>query len=461
MKILLVQSWLGPSRDLPVYPLGLAYLATSLEARGYEVKVFDPNTATAPLAETAQAVRSFAPDAVGLSLRNLDNQLRIMPFYYYKYFQETLAVLRGACGGAPLIVGGPAFSMLPELIMQRNPGLDLGLVLEAEEAFPELLENLGAPQRVKGVYYRQEDGGLEFTGHRPMPDFAALPFPRRHFLDLAPYAAGGLESVGVQTRRGCPLACAYCVYPHLGGRRWRLRRPEHVLEELEYLRRDCGVRRVTFADSVVNLPYDYSTRIFTLLRDSGLGLEWLAYMHVQGVTGEYLRLCLESGCKSLIFSPDALSQRALDTLHKGLTPGDVYALRRLLDSDPAFRELRVEWCFFVNPPGETLAGLWRTLWFFLRSKRFMGARNRNAFINWIRLEPSSACYALALEQGVVSPDTDLLPEDPALLARTFYSAPHLAWLDPAIMALLRLPKRARRLLGRLRGSAPPPSGDGV
>lgn len=448
MKILLVQAWLGRSGDLLIYPLGLVYLATVLEDQGHELKIFDPNTAHSPMEETARVAREFSPDVVGVSCRNIDNLLRIAQFYYYKGFQQTVRTLHNACGDKPLIVGGAAFSILPNMMMERNPAIDFGLPLEAEESFPKLVEHLDDPSRVRGVYYR-ENGVLRFTGNRALPDFATLPIPKRHFLDLGPYMRDSLESVGIQTKRGCPMNCAYCVYPHLNGRRWRMRTPESVLEEIKYLHADFGVRRITFADSVVNLPYDYSTRIFALLKESHLDIEWFGYMHVRGITREYLHLCLDSGCKALMFSPDALSRVALKGLRKNITPEDIRALELLLDSDPAFARLKAEWCFFVNPPGENLSGLLRTLWFFLRSKRFFGKRNRRAFINWIRLEPFSAIYQTALEEGVITREIDLLPEDPALLSRTFYSAPHLSWCDPMIMALLRAPEYARRLVGRL------------
>lgn len=450
MKLLLVQSWLGRKDDLIIYPIGLAGLATILEQYGHEVRIFDPNTAQAPLEDTRRAVQEFAPHLVGLSFRNIDNQLRIKPFYYYNGMRQTLAAIREACGQTPVAIGGPAFSMMPDVIMQRNPGLDFGLYLEAEESFPELLNNLDSPEKVQGLYYRDAAKDLRFTGPRPLPDFADLPFPRRHFLDLEPYKHNNLESVGVQTKRGCPLTCAYCVYPHLNGRRWRLRTPESVVQEIEYLRSEFGVRRITFADSIVNLPYDYSTKIFTQLKEANLGMEWLGYMHVQGVTKDYLQLCMDSGCSALIFSPDGLSQGALAGLKKNLTTQDIRELKALLDTDTAFARLRVEWCFFVNPPGETLAGLLQVLWFFLRSKQFFRERTRNAFINWIRLEPASDVYKTALEQGVVTQDTDLLPDDESLLPATFYSNPRLRWLDPPVMAMLRAPKLARKVLRSLK-----------
>ena len=452
MKIFLAQSWLGRKEDLLIYPIGLISIATVLEQQGHEVTIFDPNTAAAPLADLVRAVKRFAPDFIGLSLRNIDNQLRLRPVYYYQGMRQTLAVLREVSPDKPIAVGGPGYSIFPDIILERNPAIDFGVYLEAEESLPDLLRNLNTPRAVRGIYYRDADGTVVFSGPRALPDFASLPFPRRHFVDMAPYKQNSLESIGVQTKRGCPLTCAYCVYPHLNGRRWRLRSPKSVVEEIEYLRRDYGVRRITFADSIVNLPYAYSSEIFTLLKEAKLGVEWLGYMHVKGVDRNYLQLCMDAGCTALIFSPDALSRGALEGLRKQIVPQDIAALKHMLDTDPTFARLRVQWCFFVNPPGENLLGLLHLLWFFVRSKQFFRERTRDTFINWIRMEPSSHVYRTALEQGEISPDTDLLPEDESDLHRTFYSAPGLHMLDPLILTMLRVPGFARHLLAQFRSA---------
>jgi len=69
VKVLLVNAMLG-RRQMPIYPLGLSCLASALE--GHEVKVLDPAVLPRPLDEVERAARSFAPDVVGLSLRNID-----------------------------------------------------------------------------------------------------------------------------------------------------------------------------------------------------------------------------------------------------------------------------------------------------------------------------------------------------------------------------------------------------
>ncbi len=61
------------------------------------------------------------------------------------------------------------------------------------------------------------------------------------YQDLNRYVA----FMGVETKRGCPNNCSYCLYPVLQGRRMRLRSPERVADELETSQCDPGIEAYT------------------------------------------------------------------------------------------------------------------------------------------------------------------------------------------------------------------------
>jgi radical SAM superfamily enzyme YgiQ (UPF0313 family) len=246
MKVFLIQSYLGHNKYFPVYPLGLAYISTAAYQRGHEVQIFDPNTTANPYEELETRIINFSPDIIGVSLRNIDNQYRIAPFYYYKHFQYLLEKIRKTVPDTKIIVGGAGFSMFAEKIMERNPSIDFGIYLEGEESFPELLDNLGKPGSVRGIYIRTEKKVL-FTGFRPLPDFKKLPIPKRDFFNITPYL-NHIESLGIQTRRGCPLKCTYCNYPQLNGNVLRIRETKDVCDEIEYLVRQYHIKQFMFAD---------------------------------------------------------------------------------------------------------------------------------------------------------------------------------------------------------------------
>ena len=62
------------------------------------------------------------------------------------------------------------------------------------------------------------------------------------------YLEGGDFYVGVQTKRGCPHNCCYCVYTVVEGKQVRLNPVDEVVKEMRQLY-DRGVRGFWFTDA--------------------------------------------------------------------------------------------------------------------------------------------------------------------------------------------------------------------
>ena len=93
------------------YPsLGLGYLAAYLEREGHRVTIFDlglePNT---PLAEDIAAIAATKPDLIGLTAMSTN-------------YESALATARAlkAQTGAPIVIGGPHATVLPEHVIREN-----------------------------------------------------------------------------------------------------------------------------------------------------------------------------------------------------------------------------------------------------------------------------------------------------------------------------------------------------
>ncbi len=401
MRVLLVQSWLGGDGP-PVYPVGLACLAATLP--GHEVACFDPNVAADPLAELAARVRGFRPEAVGVSLRNIDSTNTRVSVSYLPPFAAVLDTVRQGFSG-PLIVGGSGFSMFAEPVMARYPAIDYGLYLEGERTFAALIDALAAPgsdlAAVPSVY-RREGGRVLFSGPAAKADFTDLPAPDFTVLPLAPYTAVPW-GVGVETKRGCAFSCLYCPYGFLNGRRYRRKPPERVAEELAGLQA-LGLTRFTFLDSVFNAPADHAAAVMRAMIARGLRLRWSAWFTERGLTREFLELAKGAGCDTVIFSPDAYGDTALRALGKAVTRAEVdagYALVRDLGC------FDVSYNFFKNPPGQSLGQALALLGFILRARRQMG-RRAHFELSTLRVEPHTALAALAAREGRIAAGADLL-----------------------------------------------------
>ena len=83
----------------------------------------------------------FAPDYVGIGIRNIDNLNMITPAYYIDDIYERIIKPVRKTTGVPLILGGSGFSVFYEEIMEHFKA-DYGIVGEGEEVFPYLLRCL-------------------------------------------------------------------------------------------------------------------------------------------------------------------------------------------------------------------------------------------------------------------------------------------------------------------------------
>ncbi|TAN62254.1 radical SAM protein [bacterium] len=431
MKVLLVQSYLRDKSE-PVYPIGLAYIASSLT--GHEVRILDLNIAKDPYAELNAVMASFKPDVAGISLRNIDNQKRIELYYYYKDFELLLKNINTANPDTIIVVGGAGFSMFAEEIMKQNPAINYGIYLEGEDVFPELLKNIKEPESVKGIFVRKH-GKVAFTGQRALPDFRRLPPPRRDMIDITPYLANQ-SGIGIQTKRGCILKCAYCNYPVLNGSVMRLREPAGIVDEIAELVNRYGVKHFIFADSVFNLPQKHAKAICEEILKRNIKVEWTAWLDIRYVDKGFLLLAAKAGCKSVAFSPDAISNSALKALKKGISEDDIWKTVALFTETEELKKLNVSFGSFINPPGETLAGLLKTIFFYFRVKLALKRRG-GASLNWIRIEPDTEVYNIALKEGLLDKNTALLPNNEKGLKNLFYSRSTLSISDPVIIGFFK------------------------
>ncbi|HCR13762.1 MAG TPA: B12-binding domain-containing radical SAM protein, partial [Desulfovibrio sp.] len=409
----LVQSWLGGDGP-PVYPVGLACLAAAL-APGHEVACCDPNVAPDPLGALAQKLREFAPDLVGVSLRNIDSTNTRVSTSYLPPFAQVLNTVRAGFAG-PLVVGGSGFSMFAQALMARYPAIDYGVYLEGEGTFAALADALAGGGDVAAVpsVYRRENGRTVFSRPSAKSDFADLPAPDFTVLPLAPYTAVPW-GIGVETKRGCAFSCLYCPYGFLNGRTYRRKAPERVAEELAGLKAQ-GLGRFTFLDSVFNAPADHAAAVMEAMVRRDLRLSWSAWFTERGLTREFLELARRAGCDTVIFSPDAYGDAALRALDKAVTRAEIDAAYALVRDMACFD---VSYNFFKNPPGQTLRDALALLGFIVRARRQLG-RRAHFELSSLRVEPHTALAARATAEGIVAPGADLLEPVRYTQGRTAY-----------------------------------------
>ena len=409
-------------RPYPVYPLGAAAAAEAARRGGHEVRLadllsdgdfagFNPN-------RLRELLAGFAPDCVGLSLRNLEGAGGVEDGEGWGLDGAAWAVaaLRALWSG-PVFLGGAGFSLLPEEILARS-GADYGLPGEAEEALPAFLRALEEGRARPGLQARPEPA-------------AAFGFPALEPDLLRRYAdRGGL--IGVQTKRGCAFGCLYCSYPLLEGRSLRFRPTAEVLEELGRLTEILRAPWVAFADAVFNDPAGRWRELLAALAEARLPLKWTAFFQPTGFEPGDLELIRLSGSAGLEFGTDAASDAALAGLRK---PFAFETVRRA-QAECAAAGLPAAHYVIFGGPGETEATVEEGLANLETLERCV------VFVSaGLSVYPHTPLCELARAQG-------LAPETDGWARPVLYHAPGL---DPAALKV-----RLERALGRRRDRLFPP-----
>lgn len=425
MRVLLAQSYLGRRgvADQLVFPIGLSCVATALAAAGHEPWIVDLNVGDDPYGRLEREIRRFQPEVVGVSQRNIDSTTRKAPFVYHTQLREFLAVARRAAPGVPVVAGGPGFTQSSRAFMARYP-FDFGIQSEAEQSFVDLLANLGDPARARGVFWREQTGAVRYSGDADMPDFSALPYPRRDMVDWDLYRAEEKSrslflDIGIESTRGCPRKCAYCNYPMLNGVKLRRKPPERIVDEIVYLQNTFGVEQFTFTDSRFNENSKHAAAICEEILRRGVRVRWIAWLGFRKVTAEFLGLMRDAGCFRVAFSPDGLLQPSLDRMRKEI---DTREILNTVQCVRKIKGLKASWSFFATPPSTTTQEQLAYLAAYAGIHAALPGRGR-MMLSWCRVEEHTHFEQIAREDGVLPEGADLLPESPADLDQLFYVAP--------------------------------------
>lgn len=371
----------------PVYPLGMAVVAGVLQQAGHQVMQHDCLAQGQDVAVLGEKIDTFRPDILAISLRNIDtvDSLSGEDGWFLQQTRQLVARLR-QLSDAPIIVGGPALTIMPEEIAAYLK-VDHAVVGEGECTVPELVADLarGVPRPLV-IRRREPVAGGDFGSPAYVPE-------------LVSYYQQHSGMLNLQTKRGCPYRCSYCSYPHLEGGCFRAREPRLVVDELKKLQASYGVDHVFFTDSVFNDPAGHYLELVEELLRTGLDLRWSAFFRPQGFGRQELALMKRSGLYALELGTDAACDATLQGIDKGLTFAEVEAVNR------ACLEARLPAAHFImfGGPGENEATLQEGLDNIERL-----AESVVFAFSGIRILPDAPLYERAVADGVITRDAPLL-----------------------------------------------------
>jgi radical SAM superfamily enzyme YgiQ (UPF0313 family) len=256
----------GIQEDTIYPPLGLLYLAAVLEKNGFSASVLDANVLKLSNYEVLKRIKKIKPEIVGISANVV----------LARAAKELAVMVKKRFPKAFIVMGGPIVSALPEDFLAV---CDTVVLHEGEETFLELVKRYNC-QGEKGVFSLfdpipgiafKSKGKIFFTKPRNfINNLDDIPFPAYHLLEpnIDFYSfksrARKIPVAPILTSRGCPFNCIYCnksIFGHI----FRVRTPENVFAEVEYLITKYGIRQIDILDDNFTLDQARAEKILDLI----------------------------------------------------------------------------------------------------------------------------------------------------------------------------------------------------
>jgi anaerobic magnesium-protoporphyrin IX monomethyl ester cyclase len=340
-------------------PLGLLYIASSLLENGVEVRLIDQLATKIPDEKLVKMVARYSPDIVGISMMT----------WQAPKAAKLSAMIKERLPNSHIVFGGVHATLNAERMMRKYGQIDSIIYGEGELAMVALtraIERGESIQVVPGSYYRENGFIKKGPPRRFVTDLDSLPPPALHLVKAKWYGqVEGLQWPAVATvlsSRGCPFSCVFCCCNQFGGRRWRFRSSDSVVDEIED-RLAAGFKTIFFVDDCFTLHKKRILQICNLIKKRRLEFNWLCEGRVDQVDYQTVRPMVTSGCKLIYLGFESANQRILDLYRKRITPQ--MSIQAAKTARKAGMDI-ILGTFILGAPGETMSEIQNTIDFAMK-----------------------------------------------------------------------------------------------
>jgi len=350
------------NRFIQNVPLNYIHLAAYLRERGYEPVILDAVFDEITPRYIDRVIRERGITLVGIGCMTCELPQAL----------EEAARLKRVNPDLRIVFGGAHPSGDPEECL-RSGVVDYVIVGEGEIALAKLLDALGEGRDSDGIrgLWQMRDGRVIPGGSAEVPNIADLPRPAYDLLNLEQYYTldspwhflRSRRAVQFITERGCPYQCSYCHEIHT--KKFRGLAADTVLDQMEWLVRQHGVREFMIVDDIFNFELERAKEICRgiIARDLRIHLQFPNGVRGDCFDEELIALMKQAGTHYMAIAIETVSHRFQKLVRKNLK------IEKARQSIEWARKHGIEVCgfFMIGFPGETLDEVRATLAFAVKA----------------------------------------------------------------------------------------------
>lgn len=340
-------------------PLGLGYLASYAQKFGHKVLIIDALRDNLSNEQVVEKINAAGISAVGITCLSA----------FYNEVVELSKMLKA--DGKKVFIGGihPTFMPKQTLI---DTGADYVSLGEGEISLKKLLDANFDGTGIQGIYNLENLPDKPIKGEKvenlddlPMPDWGQISpksYPR------APHGAVTKNyPIGIiMTTRGCPYGCKFCASPNFYDRKIRFRSPKNVVDEIEYLVKNHGVKEIHFEDDNFTLKRSHAYEVCKMIVDRKIKITFTCPNGIRAdkVDKELLLMMKKAGCYCFAYGIESANSQILKNINKD---EDIETIKKSIDI-AADCGIDCVGFFIFGLPGETKQSIEQSINFALSSK---------------------------------------------------------------------------------------------
>ena len=268
---------------------------------------------------------NLQPDIVGLTNLFRENTSETI---------QAADLIRAVLPNAIIVVGGPNASALPDHMLDESNAVDIIGLGDGEHTMLEIVEMVRGQRKIssiKSIVYRDNKKKIR-TQKRELlvnlDEFGKLNYSLLKLERYFTYEQNGImarnkfsyngaeRSVSLVTSRGCPYKCSFCSILIHAGRKYRRYSVEHVLDHIENLTENYGVRHIHFEDDNLTLDRKRFMELMNGIINRGLKFTWDTPngTFANALDEEMMHLIKKTGCIYLIVAPESGDQWVIDNV---------------------------------------------------------------------------------------------------------------------------------------------------
>ena len=400
-------------------PVWVGLIATFVRKKGLSILIIDAEAEGLTPKEIALRVKEIKPTLVGIVVygHHPSASTQTMPAA-----GEVANAIKGMTPKQKILILGGHPSALPERTLHEELA-DFVCDGEGPYTLLDVVEGLKTanmnPSNMRDLWYW--DNGrptrsiarskliIDLDGEMPGIAWDLLPIEKYRAynwqclggIDRKPYAS-------IYTTLGCPYKCSFCciqspfrsgeaamVKPTTGANSYRLWSPRLIVDQIQMLREEHGVRNFKFEDEIFVLNRRHVERICNLIIERGLNdLNIFALARVDSVREDILPLLKRAGLRWLGFGIESANAKVRDDVKKGYKQDNIRTTLNRVRAEGIY----IVGGFLFGLPEDNLSTMRETLDLAIE----LNCEHANFYS--AMAYPGSALYKIALDLGWALPD---------------------------------------------------------